>query len=419
MKKIIQIILLTIVIPTFAQQVGIGTNIPDASAKLEIKDTTKGLLIPRMTSTQRDLINSPATGLLIFDNTKNSFWFYDGNQWVSLSSENSSWGEAISAPKKPDQEVVASNSATSDYFGYSVSINGDYAVIGAYSKTVGGNNAQGTAYIFKRTGTSWAEEAILTASNGASGDNFGYSVSIDGDYAVIGAYSKTVGGNSGQGTAYIFKRTGIFWAEEAILTASNGAAYDFFGTSVSINGDYTVIGAYSKTVGGNSGQGTAYIFKRTGTSWAEEAILTASNGAANDKFGISVSLNGDYAVIGAYRGNSNQGTAYIFKRTGTSWVEEAILTASNGAAFDNFGYSVFIDGDYAVIGANTKTVGGNSNQGTAYIFKRTGTSWVKNAIIIDESGGFAESFGISVSISNNNILIGAFGKNMAFFMSKN
>ena len=241
--------------------------------------------------------------------------------------------------------------------------------MGAYYK----NSAQGKAYIFHRNGSSWTEQAGLTASDGASGDSFGYSVSIDGDYAIVGAYYKDVGGNSSQGKAYIFHRSGSSWTEEAGISASDGAANDDFGTSVSISGDYAIVGA-NKDIGSNTGQGKAYIFHRSGSSWTEEAGITASDGAAYDYFGTSVSISGDYAIVGAYYkdvgSSSYQGKAYIFHRTGTSWSQDAGLTVSDASAVDYFGYSVSISGNYSLVGAYNKTVGSNSTQGKAYFYKK-------------------------------------------------
>ena len=121
---------------------------------------------------------------------------------------------------------------------------------------------QGKAYIFHRSGSSWTEEAGLTASDGTAGDEFGYSVSINGDYAIVGAYYKDIGSNSSQGKAYIFHRSGSSWAEEAGLTVSDGETSDFFGHSVSISGNYSLVGAHNKDVGSNTAQGRAYYYKK-------------------------------------------------------------------------------------------------------------------------------------------------------------
>ncbi|MBN1256230.1 MAG: cadherin domain-containing protein [Planctomycetes bacterium] len=306
-----------------------------------------------------------------------------------------------------EAKLTASDGAASDVFGGSVSISDDYAIVGANGDDDNGNNS-GSAYIFKRDGTSWTEQAKLTASDGVEYYCFGNSVSISGDYAVVGAYEDEENGN-GSGAAYIFKRDGTNWTEQTKLAASDAAEYDFFGLSVSISGDYAVVGSYGDDDNG-SFSGSAYVFKRDGTSWIQEAKLTASDGAADDYFGQSVSISGDYTVIGANRDDDNgtdSGSAYVFKRDGTSWTEEAKLTASDGAMNDYFGCSVSISGVYAIVGAN----GNNDNgpdSGSAYIFVRNGTSWTEQ-IKITASDGAAEDFFGSVSIFNDIALIGAYG----------
>jgi FG-GAP repeat len=310
-------------------------------------------------------------------------------------------------------ELLASDGETQDYFGYSVSISGDYAIVGAIEKNIGANNNQGKAYIFKRTGTTWAEQASLIASDGSAFNDFGCSVSISGDYAIVGAFIKDIGTNFDQGKAYIFNRTGTTWTEQASLIASDGAIYDKFGLSVSISGDYAIVGAHEKNIGINADQGKAYIFKRTGTNWAEQAGIVSLDGTAGDKFGTSVSISGDYVIIGAPRktveGNVRRGKAYIFKRSGALWISQYNLISSDGASYDNFGNAVSISGDYAVVGANDKIIGGNINHGKVYIFKR-GTPWVEQAALITSDGASGDNFGTSLAISGNNIIVGSLYK---------
>ncbi|MBA7679911.1 hypothetical protein ES703_88217 [subsurface metagenome] len=171
---------------------------------------------------------------------------------------------------------------------------------------------------------------------------------------------------SNSGSAYIFKRDGTSWSEQAKLTASDGAAYDRFGSSVSVSGDYAIVGALLDDDNGTS-SGSAYIFRRYGTSWSEQAKLTASDGAASDRFGSSVSVSGDYTIAGAYGDDSSSGSAYIFERSGTSWSEQAKLLASDGAASDYFGWSVSISGVYAIVGAYLDDDSGGGS-GSAYMF---------------------------------------------------
>jgi hypothetical protein len=150
----------------------------------------------------------------------------------------------------------------------------------------------------------------------------------------------------------------------------DGAAYDWFGYGVSISGDYAIVGAFYDDVNVMVDSGSAYVFLRSGSSWSQQAKLTASDSAAGDRFGLSVSISGDYAIVGANGDDSYKGSAYIFKRGGTSWSEQSKLTALDGTAGDWFGYGVSISDNYAVVGAYFDDDKG-TNSGSAYMFGKT------------------------------------------------
>ena len=295
-------------------------------------------------------------------------------------------------------KLTASDAAAEDEFGYSVSISGDYAIVGAYAHDDAGANS-GSAYIFVRVGQSWTEQARLTDGDGEGDDQFGWSVSMSGNYAIVGAnWDNDAGHNSG--SAYIFVRDGQSWTEQAKLTASDATIGDQFGTSVSISSNYAIVGsANDDDVGFLAG--SAYIFVRDGQSWTEEAKLTAGDAAQGDIFGWSVSMSGDYAIVG---GTSQR--AYIFIRDGQSWTEQARLTAGDAAGDDQFGESVSISGNYAIVGDEGADDRG-FNAGAAYIFVRDGQNWTEQARLTagDATGG--DKFGISVSISGDYAIVGA------------
>ena len=291
-------------------------------------------------------------------------------------------------------KLTASDAAYGDYFGSSVAISGNYAIVGAYKDDDKGGES-GSAYIFNvQTGE---ELYKLTASDGAANDQFGYSVAISGNYAIVGAYGDDA---SASGSAYIFKvNTGTQYRK---LTASDGAEEDYFGYSVAISGNYAIVGARYDDDGGASASGSAYIFNvDTGTQYRK---LTASDGAANDQFGYSVAISGSYAIVGAYRdddgGNDHIGSAYIFNvNTGTQVHK---LTASDGTANDYFGKSVAISGNYAIVSSMDTT------DGSVYIYNvQTGKELNK---IIATSGSTPtttnSSWGISVAISDNYAIVG-------------
>jgi len=300
-------------------------------------------------------------------------------------------------------KLGASDGAAGDYFGNSVSIDGDTMAIGAYHDNDQGTNS-GSVYIFTRSGGIWTQQAKLVASDGAADDYFGISVSIDADTVVVGAY-----GDSGDsGSAYIFTRSGTEWMQQAKLLSPDNSLGDYFGYSVSIDSDTVIIGAFRDDYPGVE-SGSAYIFTRSGTTWTQQAKLFASDGTAGDYFGISVSIDGDTVVIGADRGDGQvaySGSAYIFTRSGTAWTQQSNLFATDGAAYDSFGHSVSIDGDTVVIAAYSANAQ-EENSGSAYIFTRSGTAWTQQTELFASDGAAGDSFGVSVSIDGDTVVIGA------------
>jgi hypothetical protein len=295
-------------------------------------------------------------------------------------------------------KLIASDGETGDWFGYGLSIDGDYAIAGS----VYDDNRIGSAYIFKNTGSGWIYDTKLIASDGDTGDCFGTSVSIDGDNIVIGAY----GDNGNTGSAYMFKKTVNGWTEKEKLIALDDKMSQGFGVSAYINGDYVIIGAPDFFRGNANKGGSAYIFKNTDIGWTEEAKLTASDRASEDYFGYDVSIDGDYAIIGAYGDDSNTGAAYIFKNTGAGWIEETKITASDRETGDYFGLDVFINGELVIVGSPNDDDNG-ANSGAAYIFKNTGSGWVEELKLIASDGETGDWFGRSVSMNENNVFIGA------------
>ena len=292
-------------------------------------------------------------------------------------------------------ELTAADATTLDYFGDAVSVSGNTAVIGAPTD----GNGPGAAYVFVRSAGVWTQQQKLTASDGVVGDAFGGSVSVSGDTAVIGAYGKA----SDPGVAYVYVRSAGVWTQQQKLTASDGAPYGGFGISVSVSGDTAVIGAYGKA----SYQGVAYVYVRSGSAWSLQQELAASDGVANDLFGGSVSVSGDTAVIAAFSKTSAQGAVYVFVRSGGAWSPQQELTASDGAAGDYFGVSVSVSGDTAAIGAYVKY----DSQGAAYIFHRSGGNWSPQPELSASDAAAGQGFGGSVSVSGDTAVIGAIGSN--------
>lgn len=305
----------------------------------------------------------------------------------------------------PEATLTASDGAPADSLGSAAAISGDTIVLGAPGKTVGPNAFQGAAYVFTRTGNVWSQQAKLVAADGAIGDSFGCAVSIFGDTVVIGAYAKAAAGNFNQGAAYVFTRSGATWTQQAKLTALDGAPNDFFGIALSVGLDAVVIGAASKSVGGNLAEGAAYAFSRTGSVWSQQAKLVALDGSTGDAFGSSVSLSGASAIIGApnkANGLSEyQGAGYVFVRSGSVWTQQAKLAASDGAAFDYFAASCVLSGDTAIFGAPNQSVAGDAAQGSAYVFTRTGSLWSQQSKLLENDGQPGDMFGDSVALAGS------------------
>ena len=293
--------------------------------------------------------------------------------------------------KPPYTELTATGGSSGDGFGSSVAIDGSTCVIGA----PGGTSGAGSAYVFTNTSGTWSQVAELTTTGGASYDYFGSSVAIDGSTCVIGA----TGTDSGTGSAYVFTNTGGTWSQVQTLTATGGAIYDNFGDSIDLDGDTCVIGAY----GTNSSAGSAYVFTNTGGTWSQVAELTATGGASNDYFGQTVAIDGSTCVIGAPGTDSFTGSAYVFTNTGGTWSQVAELTATGGASNDQFGQTVAIDGSTCVIGA--------TGTGSAYVFTNTGGTWSQAEELTATGGASGNQFGDSVAIDGNTCVIGAWGTN--------
>lgn len=372
------------------QKVGIATDTPsqtlDVNGRLKVGDDD----------------NIPEAGTIRWNSETEDFEGYTGTTWLSLTQQAPKfWG--IPSDVMENHKVLANDSDDDDHFGISVSIWGEYAIIGAFLDEDAGDFS-GSAYIFHRSGNVWTEQEKLTASDAVSFENFGRSVSIWGEYAIVGAPNDDDNGSE-SGSAYIFKRSGNDWTEQQKLTASDGNTFDQFGWAVDLHGDYAIIGAFHDDDDGVN-SGSAYIFHRSGNNWSEQAKLTASDASIGDNFGYAVALSGNYALISAYINDddgTSSGSAYVFKRSNTLWLEQSKLTASDAATGDIFGYSVAIEGDYLIVGAP----GDESETGAAYIFKRDGGVWNEKMKLTASDGNTEDAFGGNVGIHGDYAVVGA------------
>jgi hypothetical protein len=336
----------------------------------------------------------------------------------------------------------AYNTGAGDRFGDNVALYGDTLVIGAQFEDSAGkgvntsptsNSAMdsGAVYVFRRSGTAWAQEAYLKASNTDVGDRFGHSVALWGDTLAVGAIGED-GGATSSGAVYVFRRSGTTWQQEAYIKSSVADPSALFGNSLALSGDVLAVGAWfgdgsSDTV---DNSGLAYVFRRTGTTWQQEAKIQASNAGVDDHFGYSVALSGDTLAIsataedsaakgvdGAQNDNSatDSGAVYVFRHAGASWQQEAYLKASNTDAGDNFGFSLALSGDTLVVGARFEDSAVADNQddntamdsGAVYVFRRFDTVWQQEAYLKASNTGAGDNFGNSVAISGDTLVVGA------------
>jgi len=373
-------------------------------------------------------------------------------------------------------KIIASDDVGNDNFGRATAIDGDFAIVGAPFKH-NPSDDEGAAYIYERSGSAWNQVAKLSAGDRTNDDQFGYSVDISGDTAVVGArYDDDAGASSG--SAYIFVKPGANWSNmtnhTAKLTASDATGGDQFGYSVGISGDVAIVGSpYDDDAGSSSG--SAYIFVKSGswTTTTQNAKLTANDSTGDDQFGYAVDIDGDDAIVGAPKHNhtgtcTRCGVIYVFTKPGGGWsgnlnqtaeldpwtgglAEFAITVAISGdyiigggsrkysgkgsiwiftkpavggwvdvwdhpyekAAFDGisddyFGHTVGISNDYAIVGAYGNDDDG-SMSGSAYIFKRTGAStWDGGTKITATDGAANDYYGWSVGMAGDYAIVGAY-----------
>lgn len=311
-------------------------------------------------------------------------------------------------------KLVAADLAAENWFGFSVSISEGTAIIGAPLHSLGDVKWTGAAYIFERQGKKeWKEQAKLVPEDAVEKAEFGHSVAISGDTAIVGAYLDPHDGKNKAGSAYIFVSERGEWEQQAKLTPDDADDGKNFGKSVAIHKHTVIVGAHLDNHSGSK-SGSAYIFARDGNNWTQQAKLTASDAAARDEFGISVGISGSTAIVGSPfddDAGGKSGSAYIFGNNGGVWTERAKLTAADAAAGDEFGKAVAIDANRAIIGARLHD-GRKPDSGAAYAFSRVAGAWIEQSKTIHKKDAEADEFGNAVAISEDFAIIGAYRRNL-------
>lgn len=376
--------------------------------------------------------------------------------------------------------IKASNTDAFDSFGHSIALSSDgstlaVGAVGEDSSATGINgdqadnsaNSAGAVYVFRRSGTTWTQQAYIKASNTDPNDSFGWAVALssDGSTLAVGALGEDssatgVGGNQADntggpqaGAAYVFVRSGVTWTQQAYIKASNTEARDSFGHALALSADGSTmaVGAWGEDssatgIGGNQADnaaataGAVYVFVRSGVTWTQQAYVKSSNTDAGDSFGmfgLSLSADGSTLAVGATGEDSNatgvggnqadnsasaSGAVYVFRRIGTTWTQQAYIKAPNTDAGDIFGVSVALSGDGAMlaIGAtgedsSARGIGGDqasntlSSAGAAYVFSLSGSTWSLQAYIKASNPDASDAFGpaLALSADGSTLAVGA------------
>lgn len=323
-----------------------------------------------------------------------------------------------------EQKIANPAAGNSDQFGISVSFdsNATRVAIGANGSTVSGVSACGSVYIFVRSGTSWSQEQQISASDKASTDLFGYSAELDSDATriVVGAYGSDPAGVSGAGAAYIFVRAGSVWTQEQKLTATSPASSDSYGYDVDIDstGTRCIVGSMLMNPGGVNDSGAIEIWTRSGTVWTREQQISASDKAASDQFGYKISIDSSGSTIASCAasadvgGITNAGAVYIFVRSGAVWSQQAKLGPSDPVSTLTFGYSACLDATGNMLVACSYSPASNALS-AAYIFDRAGSTWTQRAKVNGSDEANADRYGWDSAISSDGtrMIIGAYQKN--------
>jgi hypothetical protein len=347
----------------------------------------------------------------------------------------------------------ASNTASQANFGMGIALSGDTMVVGAprdkgdssgiNGSQAPGPNDTGAVYVFRRSGAVWAQEAYIKASNPNDEDSFGVGLALDSDTLVVGAYEEDssapgVNGNqnnntlSGAGAAYVFRRSGTTWTQEAYLKASIPGEFDDFGRALALQGDTLVVGApgedsnssgidQSEDNASAQNSGAVYIFERTGTTWQQAHYIKASNTTASDEFGASLALTENKLVIGARNEDSDattvngdqlnedasgSGAIYVFRRSGASWIQEAYLKATDSVAGTQLGAPLVMSGDTIAAGA----IELDTLQGAVYVFRSDGATWQQEQRFAAPTQAVFSLYGAGIGLAGDTLAVGQLGE---------
>jgi hypothetical protein len=304
--------------------------------------------------------------------------------------------------------VDPGNYHNGDHFGKSVALIPTHLAVGAPGYRTNGIR-KGKVFVYTYNTSGVGQPAGIAPTNGTENEEFGFSLSLEGTYLATGARSAKVGSNDYQGRAFVFLRSSIGWVQQATLTAPDGQASDNFGYAISLSGNYVAVGApFAKPNGVNSA-GKVYIYQRSGSQWTQTTLLTPPSLPPGHSFGFSLHLKNDTLVVGASGWNNanwRRGKVYVYVRNEANWELKATLAPADSQATDLFAASLHYSNDRIIVGS-IASVGATRQQGKAYIYKKAGTGWVEEAILTASQGATGDAFGTGVAISPEAAVVGA------------
>lgn len=295
--------------------------------------------------------------------------------------------------------------------GGAIAADGSFAILGAPGQPDGMNTNVGAAHVYARSGTMWSPTQVLQAMDRAGSERLGSAIAIsaDGKTALVAGEDEDDGGKTNNGAVYVFVNPAGTWMQQAKLLASDKETGDHFGRSVALSadGNIALIGAADQDEGATNNNGAAYVFSRTMTTWTETKKLLAMDLAASENFGQSVALSADgkTALIGANNEDDatlmDNGAAYVFVESGGVWMQQAKLFANDKAGASNFGSSVALspDGSVALVGAEAQDAGGLPDSGAGYVFRRMGMMWNFTAQIVASDAAMGDRLGSAAALS--------------------
>ncbi len=318
---------------------------------------------------------------------------------------------AFSSNLFSSQRIVAQDGSAGRRFGYSVSIDGNWMAVGAPGLAQN-DGYKGAVYIYTMSNSQWSFHSLVTAADNQSFNFFGSSVSLYKEWLLVGAHADTSHG-SYSGSAYLFQRVNNAYVQRAVFRSSH--ASDLFGSSAAMGDGFCVVGA--RAAGGSpSGAGAVYVYRQNGsnpTDWIADGTLTAADGKANNAFGAAVAVSGNRVLVGApftKASPASAGTAYIFEKVSGTWTQKAKLAPVNGSARNLFGSAVDIDGDWAVIGAYRED-NKYFDDGSVYVYRLSSSAWSLDVELTAADADSGDFFGCSVALKNSFLIVGAPGDN--------